>query len=129
MTSNYRANGKRAVWDWTPEMDRDLMDVRVQAWHERKWGSPSCFLKVARKYGKSIAACSCRYYKLRKGNTHEGLWTPEEDDLILAEIPLRQGRVADGTWIELSEILTHRTVSAIRTRASNLRRGKRGGGT
>ena len=106
-------------------MDRDLMAVRVQAWHERKWGSPSCFLEVAEKYCRTIAACSCRYYKLRKGSTHEGLWTPEEDDLILAEIPL-QGRVWPGKWIELSEILTHRTVPAIRVRAYNLKRRLRG---
>ena len=58
-----------------------------------------------------------RYYNLRKRQgeiglwTQEGLWTTEEDNLIVAQIPL-YGRVAYGTWIQISEILTNRTLAA-----------------
>ena len=128
---NYRANGKRARWDWTPEMDQDLKAVRIQPHTERYRGSPSCFSEVAEKYGRTIRACITRYNKLRtkRGQwTDVGLWTPEEDNLILAQIPL-YGRVADGTWVSVAEILTNRTLAAIRVRAWNLRRwGKVGGG-
>ena len=113
-------------------MDRDLLAVRIQPHTERYRGSPSCFSEVAEKYGRTIRACITRYNKLRtkRGQwTQEGLWTAAEDNLILAQIPL-YGRVEDGTWIEMSKILTARTVPAIRTRAYNLRRwGKVGGGT
>ena len=87
--------------------------------------------EVAKKYGRTIRACTTRYNKLRtkRGQwTDVGLWTPEEDNLILAQIPL-YGRVADGTWVSVAEILTNRTLAAIRVRAWNLRRwGKVGGG-
>ena len=54
---NYRASGKRAKWDWTPKMDRDLKAVRIQPHTERYRGFPSCFLKVAEKYGRTIKVC------------------------------------------------------------------------
>ena len=112
-------------------MDRDLLAVRIQPHTERYRGSPSCFSEVAEKYGRTIRACITRYNKLRtkRGQwTDVGLWTPEEDNLILAQIPL-YGRVADGTWVSVAEILTNRTLAAIRVRAWNLRRwGKVGGG-
>ena len=117
-------------------MDRDLLAVRIQPHTERYRDDPSCFSEVAKKYGRTIKACTTRYYNLRKRQgeigqwTDVGLWTPEEDNLILAQIPL-YGRVADGTWVSVAEILTNRTVAAIRTRACNLKRqlwGKRGGG-
>ena len=131
MPRNYRASGKRAVWDWTAKMDRELLSVRIQPHTERYRGSPSCFSEVAEKYGRTIRACTTRYYKLRtkRGQwTQEGLWTAAEDNLILAQIP-PYGRVADGTWVSVAEILTNRTVAAIRVRAWNLRRlGKVGGG-
>ena len=107
MTRDYRANGKRAVWDWKPAMDRELLSVTIQPHTERYRGSPSCFSEVAEKYGRTIKACSTRYYKLRKRQgeigqwTDVGLWTPEEDNLILAQIPL-YGRVADGTWVSVA---------------------------
>ena len=136
MPRNYRASGKRAQWDWKPAMDRELLAVRIQPHTERYRGSPSCFSEVAEKYGRTIRACTTRYYNLRKRQgeigfwTDVGLWTPEEDNLILAQIPL-YGRVAYGTWIQISEILTNRTLAAIRVRAFNLKRrlwGKRYGG-
>ena len=134
MPRNYRASGKRAQWDWKPAMDRDLLAVRIQPHTERYRGSPSCFSEVAEKYGRTIKACSTRYYKLRtkRGQwTQEGLWTAAEDNLILAQIPLHGKPVENGTWADVSEILTNRTVPAIRTRACNLKRrlwGKRYGG-
>ena len=136
MPKNYRASGKRAVWDWTAKMDRELLSVTIQPHTERYRGSPSCFSEVAAKYGRTINACITRYYNLRKRQgeigfwTDVGLWTPEEDNLIVAQIPL-YGRVAYGTWIQISEILTNRTLAAIRVRAFNLKRrlwGKRYGG-
>ena len=135
MPRDYRANGKRAKWDWTPEQDKDLLSVEIQPWTERYRGAPSCFSEVAAKYDRTISACFTRYYKLRgklRGQwTQEGLWSREEDALILAQLPRGGGRVANGTWEHVSEILTDRTVAAICTRACNLKRqlwGKRGGG-
>ena len=106
-------------------MDRDLLNVRIQPWTERYRGFPSCFLKVAEKYGRTITACNTRYDKLRveRGQwTDVGLWTTEEDDLILAQISLHGKPVENGTWADVSEILTNRTVAAICTRACNLKR-------
>ena len=104
-------------------MDRELLAVKIRPWTERFKPGPSCFSEVAEKFGRTIFACVTRYHALRTKRgpwTKIGLWTAEEDSLILAQIR-GVDRVEDGTWIDVSFYLD-RTVPAIRTRACNLRK-------
>ena len=114
-------------------MDRDLLSVKFTPTQKRVHGrGPDAFSDVAKKYGKTLVACHMRFNRVRRKSgltgawVTEGLWEDWEDDLIWSRIGT--GRVVDGTWPEVAAILPIRTLSAVRTRASNLRRGKVGGG-
>ena len=116
--------------NWTPEMDRDLLSVKFTPTQKRVHGRGSGFDWIARKYGKTRAACAVRYHVLRQRSglkgawVTEGLWEDWEDEMIWSRIGT--GRVPDGTWPDLAALLPGRTLSAVHTRASNLRRGKVG---
>ena len=64
---NYRASGKLARTDWTPEMDRDLLSVKFTPTQKRVHGrGPDAFSDVAKKYGKTLAACHMRFNRVRR---------------------------------------------------------------
>lgn len=47
----------RGQTKWTPEMDRELMNLRNYGVHPRE---------VAEKFGVSVATVDARYYRLKK---------------------------------------------------------------
>ena len=104
---------------WTPAEDAVLLAAKLTPHTERHQGPhPTESLQaVAARLGRSLSSCTSRRDRLeRKAGqrgawTKVGLWTPAEDDLVLA------GGSPQG-----------RTVGAMRTRRCNLNRKARTGG-
>lgn len=107
---------------WTDEEDQVLLAAGLTP-HTERWSGESRLQKAARELGRSEAACRSRLNRLMKRAGHEGgqwttegLWTPEEDEVI------REAMRHDWPgWAFVAADLG-RTRAACVTRACNLRK-------
>ena len=108
-------------------MDAALLAVELTP-HTERFAGRSGIREVAARLGKSRVACVSRLYRLMRARGHrpgdqwttDGLWSPEEDQIIL-DCMEPSGPVPPGTWPRVAADLG-RTTGAVRVRAFNLRR-------
>ena len=112
---------------WTPEDDTVLLAAGITPWTER-YVKGGRLAAVAAQMGRSEQACCDRLNRLMKQAGHEGgqwtdegLWTPEEDDVIRVE--MAKG-IGNAIWITVGAMLG-RTNRACAVRAYNLRKQER----
>ncbi len=110
---------------WSPEEDRLLLAAGLTP-HTERWSGESRLRDVARELGRTETACCTRLNRLMKRAGHaggqwtvEGLWTPEEDAVIL-----EQAASGQPDWIATGRLLG-RTRAACAVRAYNLRKQER----
>ena len=110
------AGGRR----WTPAEDAVVMAARLTS-HTERYAGPhpkESLAAVAARLGRTLLACQTRRDRLerkagRRGLwTTQGLWTPEEDKVVL---------LRDGPDSRIAKVLG-RTKDAVRTRRCKLKR-------
>ena len=110
---------------WTPEEDALLLATGLTP-HTERWTGESRLREVARRLGRTGAACQSRLRRLMRRAGHEGgqwttegLWTEAEDEVI------REAMERDRPgWAFVASDLG-RTAGACKVRAYNLRKQDR----
>lgn len=108
---------------WTDREDLVLLAAGLTPQHQRTVKGGGRLVAVAAELGRTEVACRSRLQRLMKRAGHdggqwtpEGLWTPEEDQVIREAM-----RREKPGWAQVAEDLGRRTPRACSQRARNLR--------